>query len=191
MPIPQLITYQKLIFTPKILENAKNFDDIKRAILLQAQGNNLILTSQFSLLTLLKIVELVYPVVAELVYENSSGEKFLVLNKLISNDIIQPGDVVNVLDKPEIFKQGDKLNEKSAEIDIEAIWHEAQGFDITDKIEESLRKIFGMLNTQNGAILLGANPPELFLITFAKLLNISKNQVFYMENHNSQKVRIK
>lgn len=163
-------------------------DEMRKAILLQAQGEPAEIKDDYSILVLLTILDALHSVSPELVLKTEHG-RFLIFDHQ-SVPVLRDKDIVEHFAKEAVHKESEQTYVPSLEIDIETVWRENERPDYLEYAFQALKKIRTLLRPSEIVTLIGKEPPLLFLLVYHLLYGLA-GEVWYQKTRDSQAIRIR
>lgn len=166
----------------------KPFDEMRKAVLLQAQGEPAEIKNSYSVSTLLTVLDALHRVSPELVLKTEYG-RFLIFDHQ-SVPVLRDKDIIEDFAREAVREEARDTYVPNLEIDAEMVWQETKEPDYPKRTREALKKIKKLLRPSEVVTLIGTTPPLLLLLVHHLLYGIA-GEVWYQENKNSKAVRIR
>ncbi len=185
--IPSVVTYITPTFDTQILSSAKSKEDLNRHILVQTQGEPVILSEDMDIASLMYITNVIYTSSPELVFVTKEGLKIQIFD-FTSEPVIRSADISTafaLLNKEAVIAG----STASLHIDIKALWEKQIASNPEQRLYNCVQDILKQLKTATKTTLVGKEPAVLFLLAQHYLSGKTK-ELWYQEDANSKPVRI-
>lgn len=185
--IPYSVPYVELSLNPEYLENAPSLEELNRQILLQTQGEAVLVNENLDISILMYIFELIRDTSSEMVFVTKEGLRVQIFDYNFS-PVFKPEDIITsflyIKYDPDVDLFTDSL-----EINIEEIWNNDKGSNLEEKIYFCLKEIIKQIRKTNKTTLIGKSPAVLFLLSQYYVLG-KTNELWYQSDKSDNPIRI-
>jgi hypothetical protein len=185
--VPTIVPYITINLDLDFLKNAKSQSDLDNYILLQTQGQAVMLTEIYDLPSLMYITNLIHNSSSELVFITKDGLKIQIFD-FSTNPMIRPSEIITSFSSL-VYDTYKKDLRDDIKINIEEVWSKEPISDVTKKLENCLNLISKMVFKANKVTLIGREPSVLFLLTQIMLYPRIR-ELWYQQDFKSSPIRI-
>lgn len=186
-PIPLEVNYIPFDLT-EIPPEITSSDDLRRHVLLQTQGETVILIESPKIALSMFIFNILHSVCPEVVFQTKTNTKYSIYNHQ-SSLAIRSKDIVDTLSIKEDFN-ADEERQTENDINIEDIWNSTKGNSEEERNLNSLNLVKKSIYKTHKTTVTG-NVSLLLLLGVQHLIGNNTKQLYYKKSTKSEAKRIK